>query len=173
MELLPKLLKNLLKTESISMDNWDPLPPKVPALLSAEHRVGPLRFGDTFAAASIFGRPDLVNHGAKDCVSLVYAQSGFEIEFQEDRLGYVAYFLADDKYLPKTTVTFSKPEIDGARFSSTTSLRDVERALGSPTSRDDDPSEIIWFFTRNGVTLEFEATTQGTLKRINAYPVEG
>ncbi len=144
-----------------------------PRFNSSRRAFGPLRFGDALESASAFGRPDHFLKSEDDYWELIYAQAGFQIDFDADRLAYIAYFIAPDACLPKAApITFSQPVIDSHRLSSTTSPEHVETLFGPPKSREEEENELVLSYDENGLTMEFEFTSTTSLKRLNIYPAE-
>jgi hypothetical protein len=46
----------------------------------------------------------------------------------------------------------------------------IEAAFGDPSARDCDNDETILFYSRGDLTIEFEVSSSGVLKRLNVYP---
>jgi hypothetical protein len=58
---------------------------------------GPLCFGSPIEAARCFGRPDRFRWKTGDYCELLYARAGFQLDFEEGRLVYVAFFIGEDE----------------------------------------------------------------------------
>ncbi|EKD81463.1 MAG: hypothetical protein ACD_39C01795G0002 [uncultured bacterium] len=136
---------------------------------------GPLHFGCELACAQFFGRPDLFTWKGKDYCKLLFARAGFQIDFEDGHLCYIAFFIGPDEFLPEhQALVFSQPNLaQGRRFNRQTSTADLKKFLGEVESEDIDSDEIIITFLRSGITLEFELTTDGFLKRWNLFPEQG
>ena len=165
-----KLRKLLTKdTEDPSVD-WPILETATPDIDTAERRVGPLNLGDDVSKASIFGKPDLFDRVDSDTFNLIYARAGFQIEFQKDKLTFIAYFVADDPFGPDcSNLNYCAPKIDGTLLNESFRAEDIDAGFGSPESVDKDSDETILFYRLNSLPVEFELNVPGQLKRVNIY----
>lgn len=174
--LFQNLVQKLSGRPHVSPGTW-PLSTLIepPPFDSARGTFGPFGFGDPLEHARVLGRPDRFSSGPRGYCELLYARAGFQIDFDNDRLAYVAFFVAADEYLPTSApVVFAQPILDSHRLSSASSLRHVETLLGSPKTRDDeDDDETILSYEKNGLTIEFEFAANDHLKRLNIYPIDG
>ena len=161
--------------------DWKPSSLPIPDFDLATMRFGALRFGDGFDAAAFLGRPDGFQwtQGQGDYCELLYAAGGFEIDYDRGRFAYLAFFIGPDDYLPKhQALEFSKPRLhgctpDGIQLSQDTDQAMLERLFGKADSKDIDEDEGILFYTRHGISMEFELDGKTKrLKRWNLYPVE-
>lgn len=135
--------------------------------------VGPLRFGDPIEYARGFGRPDLFRWGDGDYCTLVYARAGFDICFERSRFSAASFYLGPDPYTPDVRgLRFASVELDGWSISRDTELEHVYSRLGRPVYEDRDEDEVVARIIKDGLTLEFEATLSGYLKRLNLFPEE-
>ena len=157
--------------------NWGVFSPPIPDFDVAQMRFGSLQFGDTFEAAAFLGRPDRFEWTQGQYCQLLYASGGFQIDFDESRFAYLAFFIGPDDCLPEhKALEFSKPRVrgcipDGVRLSVETDGTMLERIFGAPGSLEVEPDETILYYTRQGVTMEFELDGRsGQLKRWNLYP---
>lgn len=152
--------------------DWPTHSPQTP-IIDLEHgSVGPLRFGDALDSAIIFGKPTSFEwHSATSC-SLIYAEAGFQLDFELGRFVYAAWFIGPDEFAPKLeSLHYSQPLVNGAiPLSSDTTVSRIEAAFGDPASRDDDEEETILFYQKHALIVEFECTPTGTLKRLNIFP---
>jgi hypothetical protein len=140
-------------------------------------RFGPLQFGDGLEAAAFLGRPDSLAWTQSDYAELLYAKGGFQLDFDRGKFVYAGFFIGPDDFLPKhPELEFSKPRLrgctpEGTRLSRETDRALIERLLGAPDLVDTEPSEGILYYTRHGVTMEFEMDGKTLrLKRWNLYP---
>jgi hypothetical protein len=156
---------------------WGVLRPPMPDFDLTVMRFGPLRFGDSFDAAAFLGRPDSFKWSRDDYCELLYATSGFQIDYDDGKFAYLAFFIGPDDYLPNhSALEFSKPQLrgctpDGIQLSQETDQATLERLFGAAESVDTDPEETILYYTKQNVTMEFEIDEKsGSLKRWNLYP---
>ncbi|PKL44085.1 MAG: hypothetical protein CVV42_19675 [Candidatus Riflebacteria bacterium HGW-Riflebacteria-2] len=136
---------------------------------------GPLHFGCELSLAYVFGRPDLFTWRGSDYCELLYARHGFQIDFENGCLRYIAFFIGPDSLLPDhPKMVFAKPWLKKiAQFTSATNADGLKKILGDASSEDFDNDEIILTFSRSGLLLEFELTTEAFLKRWNIFPEAG
>jgi len=140
--------------------------------------MGEMRFGDALDTAQQYGRPDKFSWSSRDYCELLYANAGFQIDFDEGKFCYAAYFIGPDgRYTPyHADLRFSRPRLlldslHPVALSQQIEPNAIERALGEPKARDVDAEETILFFDRDGLTLEFEFDGPSQrLKRFNVYP---
>ncbi len=136
---------------------------------------GPLHFGCEFDLVHAFGRPDRFSWSGRDYCELVYARYGFQIDFEDGRLRYIAFFVGPDRHLPdRLEINFSQPSLKKtARFTAQTTADDLKQIFGEASSEDFDSDEIVLTFSRSGLALEFELTAEAALKRWNIFPEPG
>lgn len=149
----------------------------IPDFDMEEMRFGELGFGDSIETAAFLGRPDRFNRRVRNHCELLYASGGFQIDFDEGGLSYLAFFIGPDGFLPKHgALRFSNPRLQGlspgvARLSSGDDRASVERLFGKADSADVDEDETICFLLRRGIQMEFEFDGKsGRLKRWSLYP---
>jgi hypothetical protein len=171
------LFDRILRRRADPTLNWGSLSPPIPELDVELMRFGTLQFGDGFDAAAFLGRPDRFEWTQKDYCELLYASGGFQIDYDKGRFAYLAFFIGPDDLLPShAALRFSTPllrgsTVDGVRLSSGTDRLLLERLFGKADLADTDPEEVILYYTRNGVTMEFEMDgNTRQLKRWNLYP---
>lgn len=165
------MIKNFFKGPADPTLGWPVACISTPEVDTAQKKIGPLVFGDDLQKASIFGRPTVTRSTDKNYLQLLYANEGFEIDFDNDSLAYAAFFLNHDDYSEwNDNICFSSPVIDKHCFKSASTVSDVRTILGSPDKYDDSDGEIILFYNVNQIAIEFEAYSDGVLKRINLYP---
>jgi len=133
---------------------------------------GPLKFGCNLQQARFFGKPDKFTWKSSENCELLYARSGFQIEFECDKLDYVAFFIGPDEFLPDFPgLSFSQPVLkDKAVFNQKTTREFVRQIFGTPVTEDVDADETIMTFSKSGIILEFEFNPTGYLKRWNLFP---
>jgi hypothetical protein len=171
------LLDRLLGRRADPTLNWEAFSRPIPDFDLATMRFGSLRFGDGFDAAAFLGRPDRFTWTQSDYCELLYASDGFQIDYDKSRFAYLAFFIGPDDNLPMCrALEFSKPRLrsctpDGVRLSRDADRALLERLFGAADSVDTEPREAILYYTRDGVTMEFEMDgNSGRLKRWNLYP---
>jgi hypothetical protein len=138
--------------------------------------IGRLKFGGALDEARSLGKPDSCRRVELNYLELVYAKAGFQLDFENDRLVYAAFFIGPDAGQPPIggLVHCSPRTLAGARFSKETTREDLIGVFGEPESIDDaDEDESILCFFAKGLVLEFELNADGRLKRWNLYPEEG
>ena len=166
------ILDRLLGAQPDPTKDW-PIEPPPPAAFDLTHRAfGSLIFGGSLESAKSLGRPDRFEWTQPDYCELLYARSGFQIDFSHGSFGYLAFFLGPDALLPRhPDMTFSQPELgEGIRLTDDTSRAQLDACFGLPDAEDTDENETILFYTRNGIAVEFEYARNGLLKRCNLYP---
>jgi len=156
---------------------WGTSQQPIPDFDLSQMRFGSLRFGDGIEAASFLGRPDRFAWTQADYCELLYARGGFQLDFDKGRFAYLAFFIGPDKFVPTHEgFEFSQPRLrgcaqDGARLSREMDQPALERLVNAPDSADSDAAETILYYTRQGITMEFEMDGKsGRLKRWNLYP---
>lgn len=173
MNLFPKLLP---QRDQDPTANWSEAPLQVPDVCLETAAVGQLKFGDALAAARYLGKPDEWRRSEPDYLELVYARAGFQLDFEHERLAYVAFLIGPDAGPPVTAHrAVCTPQLRGGRrFSAQTSREDLIATLGDPESIDaEDKDEVVLSFFAQGLVLEFELNSAGRVQRWNVYPEEG
>ena len=140
-------------------------------------RFGKIQFGDSFETAAFLGRPDHVSWIQKNYCALVYASGGFQIDYDNAKFVYLAFYIGLDDFVPKQKpMAFSKPKILGCEPGRLELSSDIDRLrleglFGTAKSVDVDDDETILYYSRQGITMEFELdANKGRLKRWNLYP---
>ena len=158
---------------------WGRFSPPIPDIDLAEMRFGTLRFGEAFDAAAFLGRPDRVAWPSHQYCELLYACGGFQLDFDNARFAYIAFFIGPDDDLPKhPALAFSGPRVRGVTsdaipFGRNTDQPFLEKIFGAPMMTDSDSEEVILYYTRHSITMEFEMDgTTKLLKRWNLYPTQ-
>lgn len=152
--------------------DWPGMDLNAPGVDLSNMSFGPLRFGDDLEAAQALGRPDrFTGNRAKYC-ELLYARCGFQIDFEKGRFCYLAFFIGQDEHQPKhPALIFSQPKLaEDVKLTQGTRIADIKNLFGDPVSENVDSDETILFYMHNGITMEFELTNSGHLKRWNLYP---
>jgi hypothetical protein len=136
---------------------------------------GPLRFGDPVDRAAAFGRPDTFRWTQPGYCELVYARSGFLLQFDRGGFAYVAWLIGPDPRRPDVDdARYSTPSLDGELTLTARTRSDTIRArLGEPLSEDAATADSVLIYAGEGVVLEFEFDAEGSLKRWNVYPEKG
>lgn len=130
-----------------------------------------VRFGDPVERAQIFGRPTQFLLPHRNYVELVYENDGFELAFDKGKLSYAAFLVGPDDCFPeKRPSSFSQPLINSTELTQQHSRSRIEALLGRPKLVDCDEEEAILYYEKNSLTIEFELSTQDSLKRVNIYP---
>jgi len=176
-----KFLQRLLGTKTGGPPNptidW-PEPQNVELnLVPHEGRLGNLRFGASIENARIFGKPSRFRWIRNNYCELLYAQAGFQIDFDGGQFGYMAFFINRHVAEPDIAGGFDLAIVnlllaDGGTGQLTKeSKRDViEGYYGTATRIDDDDDEIVLHYEIAGVTMEFELDPNDkTLMRLNLY----
>lgn len=142
-----------------------------------EMRFGALGFGDGIEAASFLGRPDTFEWTQDKSCELLYAGGGFQLDLDDGKFAYAAFFIGPDSHQPKhPALKFSMPRLNGLihagiGLSPDTKLELLFQLLGSPEKADSDAPETVLHYTRQGIAMEFEMDgATGRLKRWNLYP---
>ena len=165
-----KKLQKFFGAEPHPSMQWPQLEIQTPAFQTSTRAVADLTFGSGIDGAMMFGAPDEVRPLDGGGVNLVYAKAGFQLEFDQDSLTCVAFFVSKDEYQPDTPgLTHCEPIVDGHKFGPSHSPAQVQDLLGAPKSVDEDEDETILDYERNGLTLEFEFTAAGALKRLSLF----
>lgn len=159
------------RQEDLTKD-WSILEFEMPDFDLSDLSFGPLHFGCELSLAHAFGRPDLFHWRGSDYCELVYARHGFQIDFEGEKLRYIAFFIGPDSCLPELpSMVFSQPRLKKvAQFTQQTTNEELTELFGEAKSEDFDSDEIILTFVRSGLALEFELTSEGFLKRWNIFP---
>ncbi|PKL41528.1 MAG: hypothetical protein CVV41_18230 [Candidatus Riflebacteria bacterium HGW-Riflebacteria-1] len=152
--------------------DWPVTDFSTPDFVMQEQSFGRLHFGCELADAQHFGRPDLFVWRDNDYCELVYACHGFQLDFEEGRLCYIAFFIGPDSCLPNLPgMVFSQPCFEKvAQFTQKTTSQDLVDLFGEPISEDFDSEEIVRNFVHSRLVFECELTPEGFLKRLNLFP---
>jgi hypothetical protein len=152
--------------------DWPIEVPAVPDLDLSRMALGSLRFGDAVEAARGLGRPDRFRWKDGGYCELLYARAGFQLDFEDGRLCYMAFFIGADADGPShPALSPSEPRIRGeSPLTAETGKDDLQRRFGPPGSEDSDDDETVLYYRRDRVTMEFELDGMGHLKRWNLYP---
>jgi len=171
------LLDRLLGRRTDPTLSWGAFRPPIPEFDLKAMRFGSLGFGEGFDAAAFLGRPDRFTWIQGGYCELLYASGGFQIDYDQGRFAYLAFFIGPDDCLPKhRALEFSRPRLrgctpDGIQLSREADRSLLERVLGAAGSVDTEPREVILYYTRHDITMEFEMDGKtGRLKRWNLYP---
>ena len=112
--------------------------------------VGPLRLGDTFDDAKVFGRPKRF-HGSKRAGDQTLEYASFGLEFKDGRLVCVKFDVDEGDAV----------NVGDIRLSRATKPLDALVWFGDPTSDSTGGGDLRWIdFEREGATLalEFDGT---------------
>ena len=166
-----KMIQRLSGAKENPCEGWPDRTVETPSLVTTESRVGHLKFGEPLSGALPFGKPDVVEWIDSGTCKLIYAQAGFELEFDQGKMSSAAFFIGKDRYEPKCeNLGYAKPMIDSVAFDNAFTSRGIEAVLGAPQSIDEDPEETVYFYHLQRLTIELELGAKGALKRINCYP---
>ena len=127
---------------------------------------------------SFLGRPAKIRWPRKDYGELLYPAGGFQMDFDHGKFSYLAFLIGPDPCVPEDVAfTYSKPRLRGAsqesmRITENTSRADLEKVLSTPTTTDEDKDETVISYEWDRLTMEFEFTPEGRLKRWNLFPTE-
>jgi hypothetical protein len=123
-----------------------------PALDLDQRAVGPLRLGDPFAAARVFGRPKRLGGSVSDG-NLMLEYATFELEFKGGAF-ICAKFDIDDP---------SRVVVDGFRLSRSSQPGEVLAWFGEPSSDSGSSGgNFRWIdFERDGATFALEFDRKG------------
>lgn len=168
-----KILNYLTKTEERidPTEGWESKNIETPHLDTATQKVGVLRYGDALERAKHYGKPDEIGWLEGDAFNLIYADKGFQLEFDDEKLSSVAYFVGSDEYNPKRPdLNYSKPVINTIALDSDSSSTYVQNNFGSPRETYDQIEEIILYYDLHKLIVEFEFSPSDKLKRVNIYP---
>lgn len=152
--------------------DWPVLEFELPDFDLKDLSFGPLHFGCELDLAHAFGRPDKFRWSGRNYCELLYARYGFQIDFEDSRLRYIAFFIGPDVHLPDhSQMAFSRPWLKRiAQFTPNTTADELRKIFGEASSEDFDSDEIVMTFARSGLLLEFELTQKAFLKRWNIFP---
>ncbi len=157
---------------------WGEFQLPIPDFDMVEMRFGKLKFGDGLEAAAFLGRPAQVQWPREDYCELLYAAGGFQIDFDNGKFAYLALLIGPDPCVPTDVAfTYAKPRLRGAsqesvRLTESTRRAELEKLLGAPTTADEDKDETVLSYEWDRLTMEFEFTPDGRLKRWNLFPTE-
>jgi len=108
------LFDRLLRRRTDPTLGWGAFSLPIPDFDLTEMRFGTLQFGDGFNAAAFLGRPDRFEWTQGGYCELLYAAGGFQIDYEDSKFEYLAFFIGPDKYLPKQrALAFSQPRLRG------------------------------------------------------------
>ncbi len=172
------ILDRILGRPADPTAQWGQFQPPIPDFDLVEMKFGKLKFGAGYDAASFLGRPAKIRWPRKDYGELIYPDGGFQMDFDNGKFAYLAFQIGPDPCVP-TDIKFihSKPRLRGAsqesvRLTESTSRADLEKLLGAPTTTDEDKDETVISYEWDRLTMEFEFTPAGRLKRWNLFPTE-
>lgn len=167
-----RILDRLFGRRADPTKDWPAEEGEAPECDLSRMAFGPLCFGSPIEAARCFGRPDRFRWKTGDYCELLYARAGFQLDFEEGRLAYVAFFIGEDESssLHPTAAT-AQPRIrGGARLTSQVGRQELLDYFGVPVSEESSDDEAILYYGRGVVTMECELDANGHLKRWNLYP---
>lgn len=152
--------------------NWQKKEAQAPEIDLDQCTIEPLSFGCAIEAAQCFGKPDRFTSDSKELCQLLYARAGFLVDFGRDGLEYIAFLIGKDRCIPNhPALAFSNATIRGhAPLSAETTVADIEKLMGDPTTEDSNSEETVLMYHRNNITIEFEFNTKQHLKRLNLFP---
>ncbi len=160
--------------------DWEEFKLPLPDFDVGKMRFGALALGAPLESAAFLGRPDRLRWTEMDYFEMLYAAGGFQADVEGGRIAYLAFFIGPDEFLPAhRPLAFSRPRLVGAGeggaevvLSPDVGRERLEALLGPPASVDTDDDETVVYYSREGVTMEFELAPDGKLKRWNLYPAE-
>lgn len=154
--------------------SWPVIAFSLPELDLSTGTLGTLKLGANLEEAVCFGKPDFFKWSEKDSCELLYAQQGFQLEFEKNKFSYIAFFINKDDFLPRhPQLSFSEPLIKSfGQLGRRTNSETLKAWFGTPDSEDIDTDETILLFNRQGIALEFELNENKLLKRFNLLLTE-
>lgn len=87
-----QIIKNFFKGLADPILEWPVVSIITPEFDTAQKKLGTLAFGDKLEKAVILGRPTARRYTGKNYVQLLYANSGFQVDFNNGCLAYAAFF---------------------------------------------------------------------------------
>ncbi len=168
-------LKRLFGIKPDVTAEWPELPVGAPIFDVSKAQIGPLPFGAPFEAARELGKADEYKPNAGTNSSLLYARSGYILEWEESGLVYVAYFVGPDEYARKhPALAYCRPRViapDGTlhEFHAETDAPALVAAFGTPGGADLDEEESVLEWEIGKLTIEAELNERGRLKSLNAF----
>ncbi|QIF03978.1 hypothetical protein [Roseimicrobium sp. ORNL1] len=171
-------LQRLFRRQNDPTIHWGSFRPPLPDFDVGHMRFGPLSFGADLNEASFLGTPDRVGWGdsKKDYRVFLYAPQGFEIGFEDGKFCSLYFLMGPDGCLPEhDALKFSQPRLRGGSLDGLTLTSQANEAalrewFGEPESVDVDDEETILFYSRSGISMDFELDgPTGVLKRWNLY----
>lgn len=130
--------------------DWPPAG-QAPSLDLERHSVGPLRLGDAFEAAKVFGRPARWR-GPAGGESQLLEYEGFELDFRDGRLACAKFDIARG----------ASAMVGDIRLSRATKPLDALVWFGEPSSDSTGGGDLRWIdFVRDGATLALEFDGKG------------
>ncbi len=172
-EMLRKFLKIFDKENRNPCLDWPMVEIVAPHFHLQSRKFGELEFGDAIEMARVYGRPEFILPVEGGAFHLIYARAGFLFEFSEERLSYVAYFVAEDQFQPNVPfLNFCEPLVDSHLLTASDDAAGIKAVFGSPRSIDHDLERTILFYRIKGLIIEFELGKEGSLRRVNIFPDE-
>jgi hypothetical protein len=168
-------LKRLFGLSDDPTAEWPVLNPAAPPFDVRTRHIGPLPFGSPVADAVIFGRPDYFTGHPTNCAALIYAQSGFSLDYEEGRLVFVTYFVGPNEFAGRRAIAgASRPTVISALGASHEIYFDcpaetLTAALGTPGSAELEEEESILEWEIAELTVEAELNAQSQVKRLNLF----
>jgi hypothetical protein len=177
MGLLDRIFKKFNREEPDPTLEWAEYREMELVVVPNEMRIGSLKFGDPLSAAEFLGKPSSFAWGYPGYCELVYAEGGFQLDFDMGRLVFVAFYLDHHVLEPEGEFAFSAPVVvlsGGERVELSKRLKapDLVEIFGQPKEIDKDSDETILFFESTSMTMEFELRPEShTLAKWNLFPV--
>jgi hypothetical protein len=167
-----KLVERFLHDSSDPTERWAPAVWTAPAFDWSDLRFGPICFGDPLERAEPLGRPDIFRRTLPGYCEMIYLRAGFQIDFDDGRFAYIAYFIASDPQEENhPDMGYSTPVLDDELTLTPDVLADdIKQKLGPPSDEQIDIDETVLVYAGGGIVVEFEFDADGRLKRWNLYP---
>jgi hypothetical protein len=169
-------LKRLFGIRPDPTREWPRLPASTPAIDLRDMTAGPLSFTSTLPDARPLGRPDQFTQKSARFAVLFYARAGYSLDFVENRLDGVEYFVGAESYHPEhpafALAKLSVISHDGTRHElhAGTNAEALVAAFGKPGRADVGEDESLLEWEHRGVLIEAELDARGRLEKLNLFP---
>ena len=154
--------------------NWPVKQVDLPDLDLFDLSLGELELDSPIEVASGMGKPTCFEWADDNYCELIYARNGLELDYEDGKLCYMAFFIGDDEFVPDITeLQYAELVVHNydkkTLFNNKTTKAELIDFLGRPISEDYDSDETILIFDFDGTCMECELNLDGMLKRINIY----
>ena len=174
------MFRSLLNALGLGSENrfadWPVTTDQALPLDIAARSIGPLSFGASLEEARVLGRPSRIERINRETLELFYAPLGLLLQFDDaEKFEYAAFLIAPDRCDPRHAKLRHQPVrlSTGPLLTAQSTEPELVRLFGAPREVDRDEKETVLHHVSQGVQIECELSSAGTLRRLNIFPERG